>query len=131
MSPRLVLFLTWLLAVLLASAIGFFAIGLVGAVLRDRGPLGVVPHEIGGQHSAEAGSVLVSERFRYDEGELTVECRGMSAVLVAAVPAPGWTLVNPEFGPDEDVDATFVRGGVRLAVEVYCNEGRPRPVLDG
>jgi hypothetical protein len=133
--PLLVLFLTWLLAVVLASAVGFFAIGLVGAVLRDRGPLGVVPEQVSGNWPVEPGNVVIADRFGYGAGELTVECLGAAATLVDVRPATGWLVIDAEAGPDEDVDVSFRRGpeagAEQFDVEVYCNEGRPRAVLDG
>lgn len=131
MRPRLVLVGTWLLAVVVASAIGFFAIGEVGAVLRDRGPIGVVPGELAtAPVSAGPDTPAVQERFTYDAGTLTVECRGASAVLLAFTPATGWEVTDPELGPDEDVDLVFRRGIEAFPVDVYCNEGRPRAVLE-
>lgn len=129
--PEVVLVATWLLAVVVASAIGFFAVGLVGAVLRDSGPIGVAPGELRGQPPAALDGGAVQEMFSYGAGSLTVECRGASATLLAFVPAAGWEVVNPELGPDEDVDLTFRRGGEAVVVDVYCNEGRPRAVLGG
>jgi hypothetical protein len=119
-----------LVAVVVASAIGFFAVGLVGAVLRDRGPIGVAPGELRGQPQSAADVPAVQATFSYDAGSVTVECRGASVVLLAFAPAAGWMVVEPEMGPDEDVDLTF-RGAETFAVDVYCNEGRPRAVLGG
>lgn len=131
MRPQLVLVMTWLLAVVVASAIGFFAIGVVGDVLRDRGPIGVAPGELHGQPAAASPErPPVQETFTYAAGTLTVECRGASAVLVAYTPSAGWEITDPEWGPDEDVDLTFRRGGEVFYIDVYCNEGRPRAVLE-
>lgn len=122
---------TWLVAVVVASAIGFFAVGLVGAVLRDRGPIGVAPGELRGQPQSGPDTPAVRARFSYDAGGVIVECRGASVVMLEFAPAAGWTVVNPEMGPDEDVGLTFRRGVETFAVDVYCNESQPRAVLGG
>lgn len=131
MRPQLVLVMTWLLAVVVASAIGFFAIGVVGDVLRDRGPLGVAPGELPGQPAAASPErPPVRATFTYAAGTVTVDCRGASAVLVAYAPSAGWEITDPESGPDEDVDLTFRHDGEIFRIDVYCNEGQPRAVLD-
>lgn len=131
MRPPLVLVMIWLLAVVVASAVGFFAVGLVGDVLRDRGPIGVSPGELGAPPAnALPAPAPMLETFSYEAGTLTVRCTGASAVLLDSAAAPGWDLTDLETGPDEDVDLIFRRDGQRFDVEVYCNEGRPRAVLE-
>lgn len=131
MRPQLVLVMTWLVAVAVATGIGFFAIGVVGNVVRDRGPIGLAPGELRPPTlDTTAPGPAVRETFTYEQGALTAECTGSSAVLLEYTAAAGWTVVDPETGPDEDVDVTFVRGPDRVEVEVYCNEGRPRAVLE-
>jgi hypothetical protein len=131
MRPQLVLVMTWVLAVIVASAIGFFAVGLVGDVLRDRGPLGVAPGQLPGPHTVpQPDHPPMRDRFTYPAGALTVQCTGASAVLLDSAAAPGWEVTEAEPGPDEDVDVTFRRGDEVLSIEVYCNEGQPRAVLE-
>lgn len=120
----------WLLAVVVATAVGLAAVSTVGASVRGRGPLG---SEVGGSvESLETGPVKVDPKasaverpIKGDWGTFLVECRGVYAFGKRATPAAGWRLVSYEKGPDDDVDAVFSSGGESVDLEVYCNRGRP------
>lgn len=49
--------------------------------------------------------------------------------MLSAEPAPGWTVLEYEPGPDEDVDIALVRDGVVTVIEFFCNNGEPRPIV--
>ena len=65
----------------------------------------------------------ITEEF----GVLVVECRGVYAYGIEAQPdtAAGWDVVSFERGPDDDVDAVFVRASSSIDIEVFCNRGEP------
>lgn len=129
MRPALVLVVTWLVAVVVAGAVGFFAISLVDPVPRD--PIGLAPHGLAGPPLDVADGPPVQRAFTYDSGTLSVECRGDVARMLGSAPSAGWVVVDPEAGPDEDVDVTFQQGAAVFEVEVYCNDGLPQPVIGG
>lgn len=120
----------WLLAVVVATAVGLAAVSTVGASVRGRGPLG---GDVGGTVSSlETGPVSVDPKastveraIKGDWGTFLVQCRGVYAVGLRATPAAGWRVVSFEEGPDDDVDAVFSSGGRSVDLEIYCNRGRP------
>lgn len=124
--------MTWLAAVVLATIVGFTAINTVGNVLQGTGPLGA---DIGAPVAAddaaeEQVAPTVRRTLGYAAVDLVVECTGRVADLVSADPRPEWTMVEIEGGPDEDVDVELTSGDAVTSIEVYCNEGEPRPVVD-
>ncbi|WP_137292675.1 hypothetical protein [Nocardioides dongxiaopingii] len=122
----------WLGAAALAVAVGLFAVTGVGASVRDRGPLNGQQRAFEAAGLGTPGAVTpdpAAERreqvFDDDFGSITVACRGAVAYGVEAAPAPGWTTIGFEPGPDDDVDAVFSSGARSIELEVYCNGGRP------
>jgi len=132
MRPRVVLVLTWLLAVVAATGVAFAATGLVGDVLRGQGPIGAEvelgPGPAAGPTASNAGPP-VAGTFRPRAGSLVATCRGATVTLDRVRGRGGWRLESAERGPDEDVDATLRRAGRTFVVEIYCNEGTPVAVL--
>lgn len=135
MRPRVVYVLTWAVATAAATGIGFVATTTVGDVLRGTGPLGpdfrAAPPFA--SEVAEASVFPLVATFTFEQGTLTARCTGSTAQLVDVRPAPGWTLTDSEPGPDEDIDVDLAGAGSGYVVhiEVYCNEGEPRPVVTG
>jgi len=120
----------WLAAVVVAVAVGVFAVSTVGASIRGRGPLGseVVRDASGdpqGSVRVTPGATAVRHRFSGDYGAFVTECRGVVAYGIRAVPARGWRIVSYEKGPDDDVDAVFSNGRHSVDLEIFCNRGRP------
>lgn len=114
-----------------AVVVGVFAVSLVGATIRDRGPVGdeVLGDDALAQPAATPSPTgpAVRDRVTGEWGEFVVECRGTWAHGVAARPAEaeGWRVVSWEKGPDDDVDAVFSDGDSSVDLEVFCNRGRP------
>lgn len=131
MRQRAVLVVTWLVATAVATTVGIVATQMVGDVIRGSGPLGRA-------YDTDAAAVTptpesrppIRKKLTFAAVELVVECRGRVAQLVRTEPAEGWSLDLEESGPDEDVDVVLSRGGASSIVEVYCNNGVPRAVLD-
>jgi hypothetical protein len=120
--------LAWLVAAGIAITIGVVAVSSVGASVRDRGPLGnVVPDvdQTEGASTPDPEATPVGRTVEDEFGTFEVECRGVVAYGLKAVPADGWRVVSYEEGPDDDVDAVFASGNRSIEVEVYCNQGKP------
>jgi hypothetical protein len=120
--------LAWVVAAVLAVTVGVLAVSSVGASVRDRGPLGnEVPDvdQTEGASTPNPNAAVVGRTVEDEFGTFEVECRGVVAYGLAAVPADGWRVVSYEQGPDDDVDAVFAQGGRSIEIEVYCNQGRP------
>jgi len=120
--------LAWLVAAALAVAVGVIAVSSVGASVRDRGPLGnEVPDadQVEGGSVPDPGATRVRRDIEGEFGTFVVECQGVVAYGIDAQTAPGWRTVSFESGPDDDVDAVFVRGRRSIEIEVYCNQGQP------
>jgi hypothetical protein len=120
--------LAWLVAAGVAVTVGVVAVSSVGASVRDRGPLGNVVPDVDrteGAGTPDPGSTPVRRTVEDEFGTFEVECRGVVAYGLQAVPAEGWRVVSYEEGPDDDVDAVFASGDRSIEVEVYCNQGRP------
>ncbi len=49
--------------------------------------------------------------------------------MTSFAPTRGWTVVEQEAGPDEDVDIALTRDRMVTVIEFYCNNGTPRPVI--
>lgn len=119
----------WLVAAGVAVTIGVIAVSSVGASVRDRGPLGNVVPDVDrteGVSTPDPEASAVGRTIKDEFGTFEVECRGVVAYGLEAVPAAGWRVVSYEEGPDDDVDAVFARGDRSIEIEVYCNQGRPR-----
>ncbi len=120
--------LAWLVAATVAVTVGVVAVSSVGASVRDRGPLGnEVPDadQVEGASVPDPDATRVSRDIEGEFGVFTVECRGVVAYGLDTETAPGWRTISFERGPDDDVDAVFVKGGRSIEIEVYCNQGRP------
>lgn len=131
MRPRMVLAVVWLIATAVATTVGFTATHTVGDVIGGTGPVGAEYRPVSeppSEHLTGSGSAR-TETFHFEVGRLTVRCEGHLTSLVAKRPAPGWRVTDSESGPDEDVDVSFTGGGTTTRIEVYCNEGTPRPVV--
>lgn len=118
----------WIAAAIAAVAVGVVAVSSVGASVRDRGPLGnAVPSadatEGAGPPSPYGASV--TRTIHDDFGTFEVECRGVVAYGLATTTVDGWRTVSFERGPDDDVDAVFLRADRSIELEVYCNQGQP------
>lgn len=132
MRQRVVLAATWLFATVVATAVGFTATTTVGDVLRGTGPLGpayVAENTDSAPPTSTAQAPTVRRTFVYPAVELVVECTDRAARMIRTSPAQGWTFLDQDDGPDEDVHVTVTQGDARTIVEVYCNEGEPRPVV--
>lgn len=133
MRTTIVSAVTWLVAVVIATAVGFTAIGLVGDVVRGSGPIAA---DIEGDLVSDEPSQIPTQgptrrsTFVYPAMTMTAECRGRLARLLDVVPGEGWRVELRENGPDEDVDASTSRGDRVFTVEIYCNRGHPTPVVD-
>ena len=103
---------------------------VVGATIRDRGPVG---DEVMTDTSVRPSSVpspegpAVQDEITGEWGAFDVECRDTWAYGVGVRPdeAAGWRIVSWEKGPDDDVDAVFSDGRNSVDLEVFCNRGRP------
>jgi hypothetical protein len=119
----------WLVAALVAVAVGVFAVTSAGAGIRDRGPLGTGLPGVAPDATYTPDPAAERVRTEIDDayGTFVVECRGSVAYGVEARPdeAGGWRVVSYETGPDDDVDAVFAKGPRSIEVEVFCNRGRP------
>jgi len=119
----------WAVATAVAVAVGLVAVDLVGASVRNRGPLGsdVAPltDDDETQVRVDPEARAVSRDVEGEWGVFVVECRGVYALGKEIRPAPGWTVVSYERGPDDDVDAVFARGRKSVDLEVFCSQGRP------
>lgn len=120
----------WLVAAVLAVVVGVLAVSSLGASIRDRGP--VVTEAIRTAQLEEEGRLepaleddVVRQEISDDFGVFVVECRGVVAYGIDARTASGWRTVSFEPGPDDDVDAVFVRQAESIELEVFCNRGRP------
>lgn len=128
---RGVLLALWAATTAVAVIVGVYAVSLVGATIRDRGPVGdEVLHDdtlAAPTASASPTGPAVRDRVSGEWGEFVVECRGTWSYGVAVRPAEaaGWRVVSWEKGPDDDVDAVFSDGRSSVDLEVFCNRGRP------
>lgn len=132
MRSRGVLAAAWLVATLLATLIAFTATHVVGDVVRGNDPVGeafdlAAPPSTRPPRSAPQPA---TKAFSTAAGQMTVTCTGRIASLDDVTPAPGWSLTEREDGPDEDVDVTLTRATSSIVIEVYCNQGQPRAVID-
>ncbi|CUR57780.1 exported hypothetical protein [metagenome] len=136
MSRRVGYAMLWLLAVVLAVSVGVAAVSTVGASIRGRGLLGasagsdvgnesIRTDQLGEPSVSPAGPTTGRDSITGEWGSFQVECRGVYAVGVKAVPAPGWRVVSYETGPDDDVDAVFSKAARSVDLEVFCNRGEP------
>ena len=120
----------WVVAVVVATAVGLAAVNLVGASVRGRGPLGDEVDrqaDIGSRVQQDPDAPTVRRTFGGVFGRFETACQG--ALALGERPEPnrtaGWRLVSYEPGPDDDVDVVF-RNKVRsIELEVFCNRGRP------
>ncbi|QBR93078.1 hypothetical protein [Nocardioides euryhalodurans] len=128
-SRRLGYVVAWIVAATLAVAVGIAAVSTVGASIRGRGPLGnEVVRDVGRGERVPAPdpeASLVEDSVDGQHGSFVVGCRGVVAYGLAAEPAPGWSVVSYEQGPDDDVDAVFSSRGRSIDIEVFCNQGEP------
>ncbi len=118
--------LVWVVAVVAAVAAGLTAVTLVGASIRDRGPLGDPVAGVGEPTvDPQPQGDPVRRDITGDFGVFVVECRGVVAYGLETQPARGWEVVSYETGPDDDVDAVFQRSRESIDLEVFCNRGTP------
>ena len=126
-----VLVALWAATTVVAVVVGVFAVSIVGATIRDRGPIG---DEVVSEGSAGTATTppspdgpSVGDSIAGEWGEFEVECRDTWAYGVGVRPdrAAGWRVVSWEKGPDDDVDAVFSDGRNSVDLEVFCNRGRP------
>jgi hypothetical protein len=122
----------WLLAAAASVAVGVIVMNQLGASNRDRGPIG--DNELIRQAGLTEGSAtpdpdaeVVRRSIDEEFGSFVVECRGIHAYGVEAVPdeAAGWRVVSIERGPAVDVDAVFAQTRRSIEIEVFCNRGEP------
>jgi hypothetical protein len=132
MSRNAGLVAAWVVAVAAAVVIGVVAVSTVGASIRGRGPLGSEVDRDAAAHPEQAPrkdptADRVRETFEDEFGSFVVQCRGVSASVVAVRPdeSAGWQVVSYDAGPDDDVDAEFSDGRHSVEMEVFCNRGRP------
>jgi hypothetical protein len=122
----------WVLAAAASVTVGVVVMNQLGASNRDRGPIG--DNELIRQAELTEGSAtpdpdaeVVRRSIDEEFGSFVVECRGVHAYGVEAVPdqAAGWRTVSFERGPDDDVDAVFAQQRRSIDIEVFCNRGEP------
>ena len=125
----------WLVAALVAVAVGVVAVTALGGRLSDRGPQGdneLVRSSgvVAATPTPDPNDPVVEETFSSDFGQFVVACQGQFAVGIEALPdrSEGWRTISYEPGPDDDIDAVFSNGKRSQELEIYCNLGRP--VLD-
>lgn len=124
--------LGWLLAAAASVTVGVVVVTQLGASNRDRGPIGdnelIRQAELTeGAATPDPGAAVVRHSIDEQFGSFVVECRGIYAYGVEALPdqAAGWRVVSFERGPDDDVDAVFARERRSIEIEVFCNRGEP------
>ena len=130
MRRRILLVGLWATVTAVAVLVGVLAVSVVGATIRDRGPVG---DEVMTDTSVQSSSVpepegpAVRDEITGEWGAFDVECRDTWAYGVGVRPdkAAGWRIVSWEKGPDDDVDAVFSDGRNSVDLEVFCNRGRP------
>ncbi len=118
----------WLLVAAVCVAIGVLAVNVVGAGLRDRGPIGsesLVPREDPTSLPVDPDDPTHAKTIRGEFGEFDVRCQGVVIRGEKPRPAKGWRTVTYEDRPDDDVDAVFESRTQVIEIEVYCNGGRP------
>jgi hypothetical protein len=122
----------WLLAAAASVTVGVVVVTQLGASTRDRGPIGdnelIRQAELSdGSASPDPDAEVVRHSIDEEFGSFVVECRGIYAYGVEAVPdtAAGWRTVSFEHGPDDDVDAVFAQQRRSVDIEVFCNRGEP------
>jgi hypothetical protein len=123
----------WVVAAVLAMAVGVAAVTGLGDQIRDRGPLGnqdllrTADLEQEGRASPDPDDPRIEKTFASDFGEFVVACQGKYAIGVEARPntTAGWRTVSYEPGPDDDIDAVFANRRRSQELEIYCNLGRP------
>jgi hypothetical protein len=119
----------WTATTAVAVLVGVFAVSMVGATIRDRGPVGdeVLRSDTIKPPATSPAGPAARDEVSGEWGGFVVECRDTWAYGVAARPdeAAGWRIVSWEKGPDDDVDAVFSDGRNSVDLEVFCNRGRP------
>jgi hypothetical protein len=126
--PRALSVIAWTAVTCLATAIGFLAISTVGEVLRGSGPIGE-DFSIA-EHSAPLPARPVTATLHHPLATLTAHCAGRAATLLGVEPAAGATVLDTDKGPDEDVHIDVTDRVHTLRLEVYCNRGQPRLVIE-
>ncbi|MGH3835472.1 MAG: hypothetical protein ACRDSF_07180 [Pseudonocardiaceae bacterium] len=128
---RIISVLTWIAVTILATGIGFVAISTVGDVLRGSGPLGEdfsiarQPQDVSPEPEPPRQST-----YRHPLATLTTQCVGRTATVLNWQPAPGASVVSTDLGPDEDIHLDLDTNGTVVRIEVYCNRGEPRLVIE-
>lgn len=123
--------LTWIAVTILATGIGFLATSTVGDVLRGSGPLGKdfsiaeQRHDVSSEPAPPRQST-----YSHPSATLTAQCVGRTATVLNSQPAPGATVVSSDLGPDEDVHLDLDTNGRLVRLEIYCNRGEPRLVVE-
>lgn len=128
---RIISVVSWIAVTVLATSIGYLAISTVGEVLRGSGPLGE-DFSIA-QQSPDVSPEPAPPRqstYRHALATLTVRCIGRTARVLDWHPAPGATVVSTDLGPDEDTHLDLDANGGVVRLEVYCNRGEPRLVIE-
>ncbi len=118
----------WIAAAVVCVAVGVVAVTVVGAGLRDRGPIGsesLVAREDPTSLPVDPDDPTYADTVTGEFGEFDVECQGVVIRGDQPRPAAGWRTVTYERGPDDDVDAVFESRTQVIEIEVYCNGGRP------
>ncbi len=131
MRQRIISVVSWIAVTILATGVGFVAISIVGDVLRGSGPLGedfsVAQHRY--EVSPEPAPPQQST-YHHQLATLTVQCIGRTATVLDWQPAPDATVVSTDLGPDEDIHLDLDTNGTVIRLEVYCNRGEPRLVIE-
>lgn len=122
--------LAWVVAAVVATGLGVLGVAWTVDRVQIRGPIGdheaIRSAELGtASPSPDSGQARVDEEITGEWGTFVVGCRGVYAYGVDTRPAPGWTVISVEPGPDDDVDAVFANEETSVDIEVFCNRGSP------
>jgi hypothetical protein len=128
---RIISTISWIAVTILATGVGFVAISTVGDVLRGSGPLGedfsIAQHH----HNLSAQPTPPRQNtYRHQLATLTTQCIGPTATMLDWQPTPGVTAINTDPGPDEDIHLDLNTNGTIIRLEIYCNHGEPRLVIE-
>jgi hypothetical protein len=145
---RLAVAAGWLLAAVLATAVGIAAVGVIGRGLTE--PVGesmsgdqidralASAGEPSGVPSAAPPSSPAPERsgsrgrklFTTPAGTVLARCDGQTAELLSWSPANGYHLRELDRRRGTEAEVTFERDGQRVKLKVTCRGGVPQLRLD-